>query len=209
MRHALLGWLVVLAMGCGPSMVSLRDWRSVHVQAASAAEGTFLPEDWDGEPWLDLEGMESDCTTEEGSGLECSGLRVPTRRRGSPRPWRQAPLLNPRPTPEQLQVQTRRVANLKVVLQAQQLYRQRLAEAQTRYPNSPGYQEHHLIPMYLGGARSGTIYRLPTAYHKAITQAFRERWKYGQRPPSPEELQELLIYVYARYPIPQLIGLTP
>jgi hypothetical protein len=95
------------------------------------------------------------------------------------------------------------------VEQARQLYWQRLAEAQARYPNSNGYQEHHAVPIYLGGAGDAPTYRLPTAYHKAITQAFRQRWPYGQRRPDPQKRFEILMEVYAEYPIPQLIGIQP
>ncbi len=96
-----------------------------------------------------------------------------------------------------------------MVLQARQLYQQRLKQAQAAYPNSPGYENHHLIPMYLGGPKNGQTYRLPTAYHKAITQAFRREWQYGQPRPDPQQLTDILVRVYAQYPIPQLIGITP
>ena len=52
-------------MGCGPSRVSLRDWGSVHVLGPADLEGAFLPEDWDGEPWVDVDAMESACSTED------------------------------------------------------------------------------------------------------------------------------------------------
>jgi hypothetical protein len=98
-----------------------------------------------------------------------------------------------------------------VVLQARQLYSQRLAEAQAKYPNSEGYQAHHFVPLYLGGARDGQTFRLPTAYHKAITAEFRRLHGYGSNVerPSPARLQELLIQVYSKYPIPQLVGIEP
>lgn len=93
--------------------------------------------------------------------------------------------------------------------QARQLYHQRLTEAQARYPNSKGYQEHHTIPIYLGGPAKGPTYRLLTAYHQAITQEFRQEWPYGQEPPRPQQLAEIMIRVYSKYPIPQLIGIEP
>ncbi|MFP2913733.1 hypothetical protein ACLESD_53880, partial [Pyxidicoccus sp. 3LFB2] len=74
---------------------------------------------------------------------------------------------------------------------------------------SPGYENHHLIPRYLGGPKGGQTYRLPTAYHKAVTQAFRQEWRYGQAQPSPQRLTDILVRVYSRYPIPQLVGITP
>ncbi|WP_164017964.1 hypothetical protein [Pyxidicoccus trucidator] len=123
---------------------------------------------------------------------------------------RQPPLLAPaRPTPLQAQVRAQQAANRAVVLQARQAYVQRLKEAQAKYPNSSGYENHHLIPRYLGGQKNGQTYRLPTAYHKAITQAFRRERAYGSGSPSPQDLQKILVRVYSQYPIPQLIGITP
>jgi len=84
-----------------------------------------------------------------------------------------------------------------------------LAEAKVLYPHSEGYQNHHAVPLYLGGSRQGTTYRLPTAYHKAITQAFRLEWAYGRNRPSSEELMVLMTRVYSKYPIPQLVGIEP
>jgi hypothetical protein len=96
-----------------------------------------------------------------------------------------------------------------VVQQARDLYYQRLAEAQARYPNAEGYENHHFIPQYLGGAPNGTTYRLPKAYHYAITQEFRKQWKHGQGIPTPEGRVGILIEVYSQYPIPQLLGIEP
>lgn len=53
-------------------------------------------------------------------------------------------------------------------------------------------------------------YRLDSAYHQAITQAFRAQSGYNRRDkPDPGKLQQILIDVYSQYPIPQLIGITP
>jgi hypothetical protein len=103
----------------------------------------------------------------------------------------------------------RRAADLAAVQAARNLYFQRLADARAAYPNSSGYQDHHLIPVYLGGSQTGATYRIPTAYHKLITRAFRMEWDYDRPPPRPEKLQEILLRVYSKYPIPQLIGITP
>ncbi|WP_223758160.1 hypothetical protein [Myxococcus sp. RHSTA-1-4] len=160
--------------------------------------GAFLPDDWEHLVW----------GTDPLDGAVA--LRPPVRRGGGARAVRQPPLLaTPRPTPLQVQVRAQRTANHAVVLQARQTYYQRLKEAQATYPNSSGYENHHLIPMYLGGPKNGQTYRLPIAYHKAITQAFRQEWRYGQRRPNPQELTDILVQVYAKYPIPQLIGITP
>jgi hypothetical protein len=146
------------------------------------------------------------------SGSEPSELlsRRPPRRSGpGGSPIQRPPLLNPRPTPQQRQERQRRAADLEAVQAARKLYAQRQAEAQALYPNSQGYQEHHLVPVYLGGPRSGVTYRIPTAYHKLLTREFRKAWGYDKRPPKPEELQNLLLTVYSQYPIPQLIGINP
>lgn len=64
--------------------------------------------------------------------------------------------------------------------------------------------------MYLGGPQSGVTYRIPTAYHKMITRAFRKAWGYDRRDfPKPDQLQKILLTVYSQFPIPQLIGINP
>ncbi len=104
----------------------------------------------------------------------------------------------------------RRAADLAAVQAARKLYHQRLADAKTLYPNSSGYQVHHLIPVYLGGSQTGVTYRIPTAYHKLLTRAFRKEWGYDRnRPPNPEERLQIMLKVYSQYPIPQLIGINP
>ncbi len=130
-------------------------------------------------------------------------------RRGPRGGVRQPPLLNPRPPHDPLHDWRQRPPDPRVVEQARQLYRQRLAEAQERYLNSKGYQDHHAVPIYLGGTRKGQTFRLHTAYHQAITQEFRREWPYGQDPPRPQQLAEVMIRVYSKYPIPQLIGVEP
>jgi hypothetical protein len=45
----------------------------------------------------------------------------------------------------------RRAADLAAIQASRKLYQQRLADAQAAFPNSAGYQDHHLIPVYLGG----------------------------------------------------------
>jgi len=163
--------------------------------------GAFLPEGWEPLVW--------------GTGVDrlkgAVASRPPVRRGGGARATRPPPLLAPaRPTPLQSQLRAQRAANQALVLQARQAYSQRLKQAQATYPNSPGYENHHLIPLYLGGPKDGQTYRLPTAYHKAITRAFRQEWQYGQGvTPSPQQLTDILVRVYAQYPIPQLIGITP
>lgn len=120
------------------------------------------------------------------------------------------PLLNPRSTHEEIAARRRQVEDLRAVQWARERYAKALQDARARYPAQQGYQEHHFIPLYLGGPRNGVTYRLQAAYHQAITQEFRRLWSYGRGElPRPEELQGLLTEVYSKYPIPQLIGLTP
>lgn len=121
----------------------------------------------------------------------------------------QPPLLNPRPTREEIAARLRQTAEYHLIQQARERYFQAVADARARYPNLQGYQEHHFIPMYLGGPRAGATYRLQSAYHQAMTQEFRRQWPYGQGQPPPERLQQILTEVYSRYPIPQLIGISP
>ena len=65
------------------------------------------------------------------------------------------------------------------------------------------------VPPQKGPSRRVT-YRLSTAYHQAITQEFRREWPYGQNQrPTQEELFKILLRVYSKYPIPQLIGIEP
>lgn len=150
--------------------------------------------------------------TEAADEVEPAMARRPPRRggRGGPAGSPSAPLLNPRPSREEIDARRRQVADHQAVQIARKRYFEALAEARARYPNHQGYQNHHFIPLYLGGTRSGVTYRLPSYYHEAITQEFRRVWPYNQRDtPKPEKLQELLLGVYSKYPIPQLIGITP
>ncbi|HYO71830.1 MAG TPA: hypothetical protein VEU33_37710 [Archangium sp.] len=135
--------------------------------------------------------------------------RRPPRRGGPGGPVRPPPLLTPRLTPQQRQESQRRAADLAAVQTARKLYFQRLSEAQALYSNSQGYQDHHLVPVYLGGPKSGVTYRIPTAYHKLLTREFRREWSYDRGKPTSQELQGILLKIYSQYPIPQLIGITP
>lgn len=156
--------------------------------------------------------LEPAWSQDSGSGTdELLSRRPPRRGRlGGPPGSRLSPSLNPRPTPQQRMENQRRAADLAAIQAARDLYYQRLADAQAAYPNSSGYQDHHLIPVYLGGLRTGVTYRIPTAYHKLITRTFQKEWGHERTDrPNPVELQTILLKVYSKYPIPQLIGINP
>jgi hypothetical protein len=199
-----LGCVLPLLLACAGGTGVVREGAVPSVEGSLYVEngdlpGAFLPEDWERQVWGD-----------EADPLDGAVAVRPPVRRGGARSVRQAPLLAPaRPTPLQTQLRAQRTANQAVVLQARQTYYQRLKEAQAKYPNSPGYENHHLVPLYLGGPKGGQTYRLPTAYHKAITQAFRLERAYGTGKPNAADLQKILVRVYSHHPIPQLIGITP
>ena len=214
-RFLFSAWVLVVAAGCaapgavapqeesaGGSTEALLEGTSVFVEVPGDGEeplGAFLPAEW----WE--EGPE----TESPAG-DIVLVRRPVRRGTGPGQRRPPPLLNPRPTPNSVRYWQPRAVSPKVVAQTRRLYYQRLAEAQAMYPNSSGNENHHVIPQYLGGPKGGTTYPLPTAYHKAITQEFRQLWGYGRRDsPTPQELMQLLMKVYGKYPIPQLVGIEP
>jgi hypothetical protein len=163
--------------------------------------GAFLPAEW----WGDLS-IDEEAAAPEGIVL----THRPVRRGSGPGVRRRPPLLSPRPPQSLAQYGIRRTVDPKVVEQTRQLYYQRLAEAQARYPNATGRQNHHVIPKYLGGPADGATYPLVTAYHQAITAEFRREWGYGRNDrPAHEELMRILIRVYGKYPIPQLVGIEP
>jgi hypothetical protein len=209
-------WLLaccLAVMGCASERQTLRE--------REETPSVFLPAElleW--EPWEEVDEEEWEVTGwrvyfVEGDGagvVEPVMARRPLRRGGRSGPGGrlQPPLLNPRPTREEIAARRRQAEEHRLVQQARERYFQALAEARARYPNHHGYQEHHFIPIYLGGARNGVTYRLQSAYHQAITQAFRAKWGYNQKGrPSPTQLQQILLEVYSEYPIPQLIGITP
>ncbi len=177
-------------------------WSAEALRAAGYRIGLVEFEDILGPAW----------SQDTGSGTDELLNRRPSRRgrTGGPPGSRLSPSLNPRPTTQQRLEHQRRAADLVAVQAARKLYYQRLADAQASYPNSSGYQEHHLIPVYLGGPQSGVTYRIPTAYHKVLTRAFRKEWSYDRnRLPNSQELLEIMLTIYAQYPIPQLIGINP
>jgi hypothetical protein len=188
------------------------------VCAGSEVPAVFLPaellewKEWSNEPLRETGRAIYFVEVESAGEVEEVMARRPPRRggRGGLGGRLSAPLLNPRPTREEIAARRRQVEEIRAVQWARERYAQALQEARSRYPGHQGYQEHHFIPLYLGGPRNGATYRLHAAYHQAITQEFRRLWSYGRGElPRPEELQRLLTEVYSKYPIPQLIGLTP
>ncbi len=76
-------------------------------------------------------------------------------------------------------------------------------EAERLYPKLAGLlHRHHKVPMYLGGAANGERVEINAAYHQLITNMFRDLWKYGQGAPPPEVLEDILLKVYTKYPLP-------
>jgi len=188
------------------------------VREHAEAPSVFLPVEvlewglWNDEAWDAAEWRVYFVEAEPVGGVEPVMARRPLRRggRGGPGGRTQPPLLNPRPTREEIAARRRQAEEYRLVQQARERYYQALAEARARYPDHRGHQEHHFIPVYLGGSPKGATYRLDSAYHQAITQAFRAKWRYNRKDkPLPAELQRILSEVYSEYPIPQLIGITP
>ncbi|QRK11218.1 hypothetical protein JQX13_14760 [Archangium violaceum] len=117
-------------------------------------------------------------------------------------------VFNAEPTREQREAARRRSENAahEQTLRAQ--YWRLKAEAERLYPDKVGlYEEHHFWPRYLGGRADGPTYRVPAPYHQLVTNAFRARWAYGRNTPTPEEARQIMMKVYAEFPIPQLIGI--
>lgn len=76
-------------------------------------------------------------------------------------------------------------------------------QAETTYPKLAGkFHLHHIVPKFFGGAKNGTLARLPAAYHQLITNEFRSLWEYGQGTPALNKLNEILKQVYRKYPLP-------
>lgn len=131
-----LGCGLLLLLACAGGTEAVRQDAAVELEGSTFVEGAFLPLEWESLVWA--------AGTDP---LEGAVATRPVRRNPGLGPVRRPPLLNPRPSPAQVQARAQRSANLAVVLQARQLYQQRLKEAQAKYPNSPGYENHHLIPM--------------------------------------------------------------
>ena len=77
--------------------------------------------------------------------------------------------------------------------------------AKAKYPRKASRTDecHHNCPKYLGGDPNGPTTRIPAAYHQEITNAFRRAWDYGSgKVPSAAQLDEILRYVYSRFPLP-------
>ena len=76
-------------------------------------------------------------------------------------------------------------------------------EAKKVYPKlAAKTQQHHVTPLYLGGARNGPKVTVNAAYHQQITNAFRKEWAYGTgRKPTAAQLQAIKDRVYSRFPL--------
>lgn len=75
--------------------------------------------------------------------------------------------------------------------------------AQRQYPKKAGkIEEHHIDPLYLGGAKNGPTVPLDAAYHQLITNEFRRLAPYGSEVPSAARVREIMRQVYEKYPLP-------
>jgi RHS repeat-associated protein len=77
-----------------------------------------------------------------------------------------------------------------------------ISAAEKAFPKKVGFELHHIIPKYLGGAVNGLKARIPAAYHQLITNEFRHLWPYGSGVPSAEKLGQILKAVYSKLPLP-------
>jgi len=79
-----------------------------------------------------------------------------------------------------------------------------VGEAERLYPKLVGkFQDHHIWPQYLGGAKDGATARIPSAYHQLITNEFRKLAPYGQKVQrSAEEVEKIMREVYSKFPLP-------
>ncbi|HYO59325.1 hypothetical protein [Archangium sp.] len=164
---------------------------------------------------------ETDVSSDDGEALEScppGSTRPPPR--PPPRPGRggrkrnrepfepRERVFNAEPTPEQREAARRRTENAAIEQTLRDRYWRLKVEAERMYPDKVGlYEEHHFWPKYLGGPPDGPKYRVPAPYHQLITNAFRERHAYGQKPPSEARAKEIMMEVYSELPIPQLIGI--
>jgi hypothetical protein len=130
------------------------------------------------------------------------------RNRGRAAPQGRGQVFNAEPTREQREAARRRRRSAADEQLLRERYWKWKAEAERLYPGKVGlYQEHHFWPIFLGGLRNGKTFRLPAPYHQLITNAFREEHPYGRPPPGVEEARRIMLKVYSKYPIPQLIGI--
>jgi hypothetical protein len=117
-------------------------------------------------------------------------------------------VFNAEPTPAQRMAARLRAENAAIEQTLRERYWGAKTQAEAKYPGKLGlYEWHHFWPRYLGGPADGPRYRLPAGYHQLITNAFREKHGYGVPPPSRARAEEIMMEVYAQFPIPQLIGI--
>jgi RHS repeat-associated protein len=82
-------------------------------------------------------------------------------------------------------------------------YPELVNDAKKRYPKKADkIENHHIIPIYLGGSPSGPTVPLNAAYHQDITNACRRLWPYDGLKPGREKLIQILDDVYSKYPLP-------
>jgi len=64
--------------------------------------------------------------------------------------------------------------------------------------------QHHVDPIYMGGARDGMQVPVDAAYHQLITNEFRSLHPYGKTILSAEERLRIAREVYRRVPLQPL-----
>lgn len=80
-----------------------------------------------------------------------------------------------------------------------------LRAARQQYPKKAGrIENHHIEPLYMGGARNGSTAALDAAYHQKITNEFRRLHPYGSSNPSAARLAEIMEDVYRQFPLPPI-----
>ena len=82
-------------------------------------------------------------------------------------------------------------------------YEETVKAAEKLYPKKCGkFEDHHKHPIYLRGDPKGPTVRLPAAYYQLITNMFRQLAPYGQPALDTQSVQNIVMQVYSKYPLP-------
>jgi hypothetical protein len=71
-----------------------------------------------------------------------------------------------------------------------------------------GLENHHIYPLYLGGDPKGWLSRIPTPYHRPITNEIRHAYPYGEKypihdPKFQKQVKGTLRDILKKYPLPK------